>query len=134
MRPFPDVSTQVSFVHVPSDDSEISTEISTDLGALITTSDVQKITIQDLLDKLSRHGHQVMASDDGDSTQMEKNSGLALRKIQAKASDMPNIKNRVWFGTQEFSKAIGAQSDCIAIIINGRVRSFFLKLDLGSTG
>ncbi|KAA1082855.1 hypothetical protein PGT21_016846 [Puccinia graminis f. sp. tritici] len=119
MKPFPDVSTQVSFVHVPSDDTEISTEISTDLSALITTSDVQKITIQDLLDKLSGHGHQAMASDDGDSTKTEKNSELVLKKIQTKASDLPNIKNRAWFGAQEFAKAIGAKRDGIAIVING---------------
>ncbi|EFP90682.2 uncharacterized protein PGTG_16708 [Puccinia graminis f. sp. tritici CRL 75-36-700-3] len=121
MKPFPNVSTQVSFVHVPSDDTEISTEISTDLSALITTSDVQKITIQDLLDKLSGHGHQAMTSDDGDSTKTEKNSELVLKKIQTKASDLPNIKNRAWFGAQEFGKAIGAKRDGIAIVINGRL-------------
>ncbi|KAA1134447.1 hypothetical protein PGTUg99_001443 [Puccinia graminis f. sp. tritici] len=134
MKPFPDVSTQVSLVHVPSDDTEISTEISTDLSALITTSDVQKITIQDLLDKLSGHGHQAMTSDDGDSTKTEKNSELVLKKIQTKASDLPNIKNRAWFGAQEFAKAIGAKRDGIAIVINGRVRLVFLKIDPVSTG
>ncbi|PLW36296.1 hypothetical protein PCASD_15942, partial [Puccinia coronata f. sp. avenae] len=117
----PDASVQASFVHIPSNDPETTKGISTTLAGFLSASDEEKIHTSDLLDQLSRHGHHVIASDDGNQPIPDKTTKLILKKVQTEIVDTPGTNDLPWFGTEEFARTMGVKSDGVAILINGRL-------------
>ncbi|WAR62210.1 hypothetical protein PtB15_14B305 [Puccinia triticina] len=123
MKPSPDVSVQVSFVHVSSDEAETSAEISAGLATHITGSGDEPVAVQDLLAQLRRHGHPVVAPHPQGTPAVSDHDAdeLVLRIVRRNRLHRAPTKSAAWVGAQQFASAVRAQSGSIAIIINGRV-------------
>ena len=111
-------------MHVSSDNTTATNDISASLAALISGSIDDNIRCQDLLDQLSRRGHPPLTPEEDHQNLLDEVNQLVLKKVQAQNSDLPSAKNHAWFGSRKFASAIGVQNDSLAILLNGRVSCF----------